>query len=71
MADDGPCFDPTCPCCKTHTALERRYEDSLDAIRHIAEKMVRACWHNRHPLTREQIKTYVDRIKQHLTTAGR
>ena len=69
MADDGPCFDPTCPCCKSHTALERRYEDSLDAIRTIADKMVRYCWVQRHPW--QEVKSYVDRIREHLTTAGR
>jgi hypothetical protein len=38
VADDGPCFDPTCPCCSAHTKLERRYEDSLDAIRKLIAK---------------------------------
>ncbi len=61
MPDDGPCFDATCPCCKTHTALERKYEDIFDDIRKLLTKA------GRYPNN----PTYVERAKQLLKTAGR
>ena len=70
--DDGPCFDPTCPCCSTHTKLERRYEDALDAIKVLNDKIVSRCWGTvKTNLTIKAIKGYGDRIKQHLRRAGR
>ncbi len=64
MADDGPCFDPTCPCCRVHTELERRYEDSLDAIRKLVTKE-----DGKSKTTRSEVMG--NKIKRLLTTAGR
>ncbi len=71
MADEGPCFDATCPCCKAHTKLEREYEDAMDAIKALNEKVVSQCWRDGDTPRIKRIKGYADRIKQHLRRLGR